>query len=85
MKHLRILVLVHEDLVPPESLKGVSPERRAEIRTEYDVCHGLRDLNHEVRVLGVQSDLALIRNSSRTSRSTCSRSSTASPSTTSTS
>jgi D-alanine-D-alanine ligase len=61
MKRLRILVLVHEDLVPPESLEGVSEERRMEIRTEYDVCHALRKLGHEVHVLGVQSDLALIR------------------------
>lgn len=61
MKRLRILVLVHEDLVPPESLEGISEERRAEIRTEYDVCHALRELGHEVHVLGVQSDLALIR------------------------
>ena len=61
MKRLRILVLVHEDLVPPESLEGVSPERRTEIRTEYDVCHFLRELEHEVRVLGVQSDLSMIR------------------------
>ena len=61
MRHLRILVLVHEDLVPPESLTGISPERRAEVRTEYDVCHTLRELGHEVQVLGVQSDLAMIR------------------------
>ena len=61
MKRLRILVLVHEDLVPPESLEGVSEERRMEVRTEYDVCHALRKLGHEVHVLGVQSDLALIR------------------------
>jgi D-alanine-D-alanine ligase len=61
MKRLRTLVLVHEDLVPPKSLEGISEERRAEIRTEYDVCHALRELGHEVHVLGVQSDLALIR------------------------
>ncbi len=61
MRHLRILVLVHEDLVPPESLDGISRERRAEIRTEYDVCHALCKLGHEVHVLGVQSDLGLVR------------------------
>ncbi|RKZ05742.1 D-alanine--D-alanine ligase, partial [bacterium] len=60
-KRLRILVLVHEDLVPPESLEGLDTERRAEIRTEYDVCHGLRGLGHELRVLGVQSDLSPLR------------------------
>jgi D-alanine-D-alanine ligase len=61
MKRKRILVLVHEDLVPPDTLEGVSQERRAGIRTEYDVCHALRKLGHDVHVLGVQSDLAPIR------------------------
>lgn len=60
-KRLRILALVHEDLVPPETLAGVSEERRAEIRTEFDVCHGLRELGHELEVLGVQTDLSPIR------------------------
>lgn len=60
-KKLRVLVLVHEDLVPPESLEGLDDERRGELRTEFDVCHGLRGLGHEVRVLGVQTDLSPIR------------------------
>lgn len=60
-RRLRVLVLVHEDLVPPESLEGVSEERHQEIRTEYDVCHALRQLGHEVRVLGLQSDLSPLR------------------------
>ena len=61
MKRLRILVLVHEDLVPPESTAEVSAERLTEVRTEFDVCHALRKSGHEVQVLGVQSDLAPIR------------------------
>jgi D-alanine-D-alanine ligase len=56
-----VLVLVHEDLVPPEHLDGSTPQEVATWRTEYDVCHQLRELGHDVRVLGVQTDLGVIR------------------------
>lgn len=59
---LRVLVLVHEDLVPPESLKGYSDKEILEWRTEFDVVTTLRDMGHEVRPLGVRDDLGAIRN-----------------------
>lgn len=61
MKPLRILVLTHADLVPPESLEGRSAQEIAAWRKEYDVCAGLRELGHEVLVLGVSHDLAPIK------------------------
>ncbi len=60
MKRLRILVLMHKDLVPPEQLNGQKPDQ-AEWKTEYDVVTTLRKLGHEVRPLGVKSDLGVIR------------------------
>ncbi len=60
MKRLRILVLMHEDLVPPDHLNG-HDVKTAEWRTEYDVVTTLRKLGHEVRPLGVKSDLGVIR------------------------
>src|SRR4030095_9288864 len=36
-KKLRIIVLCHEDLVPPDSLKGLSDKDKLEVKTEYDV------------------------------------------------
>jgi D-alanine-D-alanine ligase len=60
MKRLRILVLMHKDLVPPENLNGQKPDQ-AEWKTEYDVVSTLRKLGHEVRPLGVKSDLGVIR------------------------
>lgn len=60
MKRLRVLVLMHKDLVPPETLNGQKPEE-AEWKTEYDVVSTLRKLGHEVRPLGVKSDLGVIR------------------------
>ena len=60
MKRLRVLVLMHKDLVPPEPLNGQNPEG-AEWRTEYDVVSTLKKLGHDVQALGVKSDLEVIR------------------------
>ncbi|HEY7840426.1 MAG TPA: D-alanine--D-alanine ligase [Gammaproteobacteria bacterium] len=61
MKRLRILVMMHEDLVPPDSLKGHSESEIAQWRTEFDVVSALRKMRHEVRPLGVHDDLGVIR------------------------
>ena len=61
MKKLRVLVLVHPDLVPPESLRGHSEEDAQRWKTEFAVVKTLRELGHEVRVLGVQYELLPIR------------------------
>ena len=59
MKRLRVLVLMHEDLVPPEQVTGHDLELVA-WRTEYDVVSTLKKLGHEVYPLGVKSDLSVI-------------------------
>jgi D-alanine-D-alanine ligase len=60
MKRFRILVLMHEDLVPPDSLTG-QDVIGAEWKTEYDVVSTLRKLGHDVKPLGVKSDLGVLR------------------------
>lgn len=60
-KKLKILVLMHEDLVPPEDLRGYSDKEIIDFATEYDVIQGLQELDHEVIPLGVDSDLGTIR------------------------
>ena len=60
-KPLRILVLMHPSLVPPDSLKGQSPEDIHRWKTEYGVVNTLRRIGHEVRPLGVQDELNPIR------------------------
>ena len=60
-KKLKVLVLMHEDLVPPESIEGLSEKDTAAYRTEWDVIKGLEELGHEVFKLGVGSDLGPIR------------------------
>ena len=61
MKKLRILVLVHESLVPPETLEGCSEQQADEFRTEYDVVTRLRQSGHEVRPLGIGDSLGTLR------------------------
>jgi D-alanine-D-alanine ligase len=62
MKKRRVLVLVHETLVPPEDSSGYTEQEIDEWRTEYDVTTSLRAMGHEVRVLGLGDNLADLRN-----------------------
>jgi D-alanine-D-alanine ligase len=59
MKRLRVLVLIHEDLVPPDQVKEYDL-KAVEWRTEYDVISTLKKLGHDVYPLGVKSDLEVI-------------------------
>lgn len=61
MSRLRVVVLCHEDLVPPDSVAGRSESEIDAFRTEYDVVRALRELGHEIQVVGVSDDLAPIR------------------------
>jgi D-alanine-D-alanine ligase len=61
MKVLRVLVLVHKHLVPPENASASEAEQ-AEWKTEYDVVTALQKLGHEVKPLGLQDDLSVARN-----------------------
>jgi D-alanine-D-alanine ligase len=61
MKKQRVLVLVHETLVPPDSLDGYTDAQIDEWRTEYDVTTSLKAMGHEVRVLGLGDNLADLR------------------------
>jgi D-alanine-D-alanine ligase len=61
MKRLRVLVLVHPDLMPPDSSKGFSEQEINVWKTEYDVVSTLRAAGHEVRPLGVHDELKPIR------------------------
>ena len=61
MKKLRVLVVVHASLVPPETLEGRSDKEIDEWRTEYDVISTLRGRGHEVRCLGVLDSLTELR------------------------
>jgi len=60
-RKLRVLVLMHEDLVPPDTIEGLSDREIMPWKTEYDVVVTLRDMGHVVLPLGVDSDLGVLR------------------------
>ncbi|MCZ6598012.1 MAG: D-alanine--D-alanine ligase [Planctomycetota bacterium] len=61
MKKLRVLALVHDDLVPPDSIEGLTDEEMADWRAEYDVISACEDLGHDVMTLGIGDDVDVIR------------------------
>ncbi len=58
---MRILLLVHEDLVPPESIEGLSDAQIAPFRTEFDVFATLSNAGHDVLPVGVGNDLSVLK------------------------
>lgn len=61
MRRKRILVIMHKDLVPPDSIEGLSDEEVAPWKTEYDVTTALYNLGHDVKPLGLSSDLGVLK------------------------
>ena len=60
-RKLRVLELVHESLVPPDTLEGLSAAKAREVRTEFQVKRALEKLGHEVMPLGLYHDLTPLR------------------------
>ena len=60
MRKVRVLALVHDHLVPPDDTTGIDV-LEAEWKMEYDVIETLREIGHDVRVLGIHDDLSGIR------------------------
>ena len=65
MTKRRILVLVREGHVPPETLDGVTDDQLSPWKAEFDVCETLRLMGHDVLPIGLYDDLAPIRKSLR--------------------
>ncbi len=65
MSKLKILVLVRDGHVPPETLDGVAEKDLDAWKAEFDVCETLRHMGHEILPIGVYDDLAPIRNALR--------------------
>ena len=61
MKKLRVLVLMHPDHVPPDSLDGLTAQEALALKAEFDIVQCLRKLGHEARALGVQDEFLPIR------------------------
>ena len=61
MRPLRVLVLMHPDLMPPDSTDGYTARQIHEWKTEYDVVSTLRAAGHDVRALGEQEEIKPVR------------------------
>jgi D-alanine-D-alanine ligase len=59
-KPLRIAVLVHHELVPPDVPADDSDPYKALRKTEDDVVFTLRGMGHEVEAIGISNDLGVI-------------------------
>jgi D-alanine-D-alanine ligase len=60
VKKIRVLVLMHDYLVPPDDVGG-QDLMTVPWKTEYDVLVTLREMRHDVLPLGVGDDLAVVR------------------------
>ena len=65
MKRRRILIMVHETLVPPQELTGVTEADVKDCRSEYNIFSTLTKLGHETRVLGIGDRLKELRETIR--------------------
>jgi D-alanine-D-alanine ligase len=61
-KKLRVIVLCHEDLVPPDSIDDLTVKEIAPFKTEWDVISTLKKMGHEVSPVGVYNNLGIIGN-----------------------
>lgn len=64
----RVAVLMHAQLVPPDSVEGLSDEAIDHFKMEYDVCTALQNLGHDVVQVAVEDELAPIRRALREHR-----------------
>jgi len=60
VKKFRVIVLMHDYMVPPEDFTG-HDLMTVPWKTEHDVIVTLREMEHEVYLLGVGDDLAVVR------------------------
>jgi D-alanine-D-alanine ligase len=54
---------MHELLVPPDDIRGLSEKEVADFKSEYDVVTALTELGHEVTKLGLSDELTPLRKS----------------------
>ena len=62
MRPLRVLALMHHNLVPPDDVSGYDVTS-VDWKMEFDVAETLRTMGHDVRQLGVEDDLGVVRKS----------------------
>ena len=61
MKKLRVMMLTHAYMLPPDDLKSRDDPRIESYRTEYDVRQALKKLGHEVLLVGLNDDISPVK------------------------
>jgi D-alanine-D-alanine ligase len=57
----RVVILTHEDLIPPDDVKGLSEQEFLKFKREWGVADALVKMRNIVRFVGVSHDLTPIR------------------------
>jgi len=65
MKRYRVLLMVHETLVPPADITGLGENEIDKFRTEHNVLTALVNLGHDARAIGIGDRLTELRRSIR--------------------
>jgi D-alanine-D-alanine ligase len=61
MKKLRVMMLTHSNLIPPEGITERSDPKLKDCETEFDVKNALLNLGHEVKIIGVDDSIKPIQ------------------------
>ncbi len=61
LKPLKVLALMHESLVPPENIEGLTEQQIQPWKMEYDVKVTLERMGHSVHAVGIYGDLSVLR------------------------
>jgi len=61
MKKLRVMILMHSELVPPADLTQKNDPRMDKYRTEFDVKNALLSLGHDIQIVPVNDEVLPIR------------------------
>jgi len=65
MKKLRVMMLTHSNLIPPEGVTDREDPRIKDCKTEFDVRNALLKLGHEVKIVGVDDSIKPIQETIR--------------------
>ena len=57
----RVLLMVHESFMPPDDVAAMEEDDYFAMKTECDVVHGLRQLGHDVQIVGLRDEIASLR------------------------
>ena len=61
MKKLRVMMLTHAYMIPPDDLTSRTDPRIESYRTEFDVREALLKLGHEAIIVGLNDDITPVR------------------------